>query len=83
MPEGTSVEIRKGSWPILPVFTVMEEIGNVLEEERYRTFNMGVGMVIVCSPSDAEAIKTHVLNQGEKCYQIGQVVKGEGQVWIR
>src|SRR5215210_5306001 len=52
LPEGTAVEIQKGSWPILPVFNLMQEIGNVSETEMYRTFNMGVGMVIVTSSPD-------------------------------
>src|SRR5918999_3995478 len=43
LPEGTAVEIRRGSWPVLPIFTLMQEIGNITESEMYRTFNMGVG----------------------------------------
>jgi phosphoribosylformylglycinamidine cyclo-ligase len=45
----------------------------------YRTFNMGVGMVIVCSPADAAAIKKHL---GEECYAIGEVVTGNREVLI-
>src|SRR5256712_10080632 len=45
LPQGTAVQIDKGSWPILPIFTLMQQIGNVPESEMYRTFNMGVGMV--------------------------------------
>ena len=52
LPEGTAVEIKKGSWPTLPVFELMQRIGNVTEREMYRTFNMGEGMVIVCAPQE-------------------------------
>jgi phosphoribosylformylglycinamidine cyclo-ligase len=82
LPEGTAVEIDKGSWPILPIFTLMQEIGNVPESEMYRTFNMGVGMVVVCSEADAGAIKTHFSENGERSYEIGRVVAGNREVRI-
>jgi len=80
LPENTSVEIKRGSWPVLPVFTLMVEIGNVAEAEMHRTFNMGVGMVIVCAPSDCEAITKHLAQRGEACYEIGHVVEGHRTV---
>ena len=54
LPEGTAVKINKDSWPIPPLFELMRRLGNVSESEMYRTFNMGVGMVIVCSPVRCE-----------------------------
>lgn len=77
LPEGTAVEIKKGSWPVLPVFQVMQEIGNVSEQEMYRTFNMGVGMVILASQSDAGAVRSHLKDRGEEVYEIGSVIDGE------
>jgi len=77
LPEGTAVEIQRGSWPVLPVFEVMQEIGSVAESEMLRTFNMGVGMVIVCSEAEVPKIRAHVESSGEVCYQIGRVTKGE------
>src|SRR5205823_2434209 len=59
LPEGTSVEIKRDSWPALPIFTLMQQIGNIDEPEMYRTFNMGIGMVIVCSPTDVAKINQH------------------------
>jgi len=79
LPEGTSVKIDKGSWPVLPIFTQMQQIGNVPESEMYRTFNMGVGMVIVCAQAEASNIKSHL---GERCYEIGQVTEGNREVSI-
>ena len=77
LPAGTAVEIQRGSWPVLPIFEVMQEIGSVAEAEMLRTFNMGVGMVIVCSEAEAPKIRAHVESSGEVCYQIGRVTKGE------
>jgi phosphoribosylformylglycinamidine cyclo-ligase len=77
LPEGTAVEIRRGSWPQLPVFTLMQRLGNVSETEMHRTFNMGVGMVVVCAGgADAEAVRAHVEARGESVFEIGRVVAG-------
>ena len=83
LPAGSAVEIAKGSWPVLPVFTLMQQIGNVSEPEMYRTFNMGVGMVIVCASQDAETIKSDLKQQGESVYEIGKVTKGKREVSIK
>jgi len=72
LPEGTAVEIERGSWPQLPIFTLMQRIGQVAETEMHRTFNMGVGMVVICAEADAQAIRTHVATRVE----IGRVVAG-------
>lgn len=82
LPEGTGVNIKKGSWPVLPVYELLRTIGNVSDMEMYRTFNMGVGMVIVCSPADRESIKSHLESSGERCYEIGGVVAGNQEVVI-
>jgi phosphoribosylformylglycinamidine cyclo-ligase len=79
LPEGVGVEITRGSWPVLPVFKVMQEIGNVVESEMYRTFNMGVGMVIICAPEDADTVRYHFDSPGQ-CYRIGRVVEGAREV---
>src|ERR671921_443970 len=75
LPEGTAVEVERGSWPVPPVFRVMQELVNVEEAEMHRTFNMGVGMVVICSPEDAEAVRYHFDSPGE-CFPIGRVVEG-------
>ena len=82
LPEGTSVRIDKGSWPVLPIYTLMEEIGNVPESEMYRTFNMGVGMVIVCADADATGIKERLRERGDECYMVGRVTEGDREVLI-
>jgi phosphoribosylformylglycinamidine cyclo-ligase len=82
LPEGTSVKIDKGSWPILPIYMLLQEIGNVSEFEMYRTFNMGVGMVIVCAEADAARITLQLSEVGEQSYAIGRVNKGNREVAI-
>lgn len=83
LPERAAVEIDKGSWPVLPVFTLMQQIGNVSEVEMYRTFNMGVGMVIITSASDLDTVASHLKQQGAMVYQIGRVIKGKREVSIK
>ena len=83
LPEGCAVEINEGSWPVLPVFKLMQEIGNVSRAEMYRTFNMGVGMVIVTSAENRTAVKLHLQQQGAGVYQIGRVTKGNREVSIQ
>ena len=80
LPENTAVEILKESWPVLPVFTSMQKIGNVSEAEMYRTFNMGIGMVVICSPADADAIASHLKARATECFSIGRVVQGDRSV---
>ena len=83
LPEGCAVEIDKGSWPVLPVFNLMQKLGNVSEAEMYRTFNMGVGMVVVTSAQDQKAVESHLQQQGTEVYQIGRVIDGNREVSIR
>jgi phosphoribosylformylglycinamidine cyclo-ligase len=68
LPEGVSVEIKRGTWPELPIFGLMQKLGNVDEKEMFRTFNMGIGMIVICS----EKTKNEVTDQLES-YEIGIV----------
>lgn len=80
LPEHSAVEIKKGSWPILPIFQIMQKVGSVSEAEMYRTFNMGVGMVIVTSQSDAGPVKSRLQALGEQVHEIGSVIEGHSEV---
>ncbi len=82
LPSGTAVEIKKGSWPVLPVFDLLGRIGNVTDAEMYRTFNMGIGMVIVVSPEGRERLRAYLDERGEKHYDIGRVIEGNQTVSI-
>ena len=83
LPEGTAVTIKKGTWPVLPIYEVMRAIGNVSDVEMYRTFNMGVGMAIVCAAENVNSIKGHFDSIGEKCFEIGEVIEGNRHVSIQ
>jgi phosphoribosylformylglycinamidine cyclo-ligase len=82
LAQATAVEIKRSSWPVLPIFDLMQQIGNIEEVEMFRTFNMGVGMVIVCDQSKVSLIKAHSESTREKCYEIGRVVAGDRNVTI-
>jgi len=80
LPSNVDVALKEGSWPALPVFDLLQKIGQVPREEMLRTFNLGLGMVIITSPEYVEMVKDQVRQAGEKHYLIGEVVDGEGMV---
>ncbi len=82
LPEGTSVEIKRGSWPVLPIFELMQQIGNIDEPEMFRTFNMGIGMVLICAQHDAEKILSNLHTRGQSCYTVGAIIPGSRTVTI-
>ena len=82
LPEGVSAQIDRGSWPVLPVFDLLARIGNVPERDMYRTFNMGIGMVVIVSAEEAARVKSHFDRLGEAHYEIGRIVGGSRDVMI-
>lgn len=78
LPEGIGVEIDYGTWPILPIFHLLEKTGNLKQLEMFNVFNMGIGMVAVVKESDAEAVIATLESLGEKAYKIGRVKTGAG-----
>ena len=78
LPANVSVEIKRGTWNELPVFSLMQKLGNVENKEMFRAFNMGVGMVVICADEDKEYLKN---NLGE-CFEIGRVIEGNKEVNI-
>ncbi len=83
LPPGTAAEIRKGAWPVLPIFDYLQMKGNVDEGEMYRTFNMGIGMILVVSEKDVSSMKKHFASCGESCYSLGSIIPGDGTVQYR
>ncbi|MDP7565355.1 MAG: phosphoribosylformylglycinamidine cyclo-ligase [Candidatus Marinimicrobia bacterium] len=81
LPDGCGVDIKKGSWPILPVFDVMQSLGNVDEDEMYRAFNMGVGMVFIVSPNNVGSA-INALKDLTEVYEIGSVFHGNKKVTL-
>ncbi|BFT69118.1 MULTISPECIES: phosphoribosylformylglycinamidine cyclo-ligase [Paenibacillus] len=77
LPDGVNVDIQYGSWPILPIFSLMQREGGISNNDMFRTFNMGIGMVIIVNADDAEKAIAAAEAQGEKVYRLGVVTEGE------
>jgi len=80
LPKGTGAIIETNSWPVPPIFQHMQKIGNVPQDEMLRTFNMGIGMILVVPAKKFKKVQTILDRCGEKGYTIGRVVKGEKRV---
>ncbi len=80
IPEGLGVRIRKGSWAIPRIFCEIQERGGVGESEMFRTFNMGVGMVVIVAAEDAQRTIRLFERQGQKARLIGRLERGDRQV---
>lgn len=76
------VYIKKGTWEILPVFKAIMEKGPVEEREMFRTFNMGIGYMIIVDPADADTVVSVLKQHGENASIIGEVRKGNQKVVI-
>jgi len=76
LPEGLTGSIRIGSWPVPPIFDLIEKIGKVPEQEMQRTFNMGIGYIMVVSEDGAGDVISFLKNQGFTAYTIGVIGKG-------
>ena len=83
LPEDMGAEIDATSWPVPPIFTLLKEWGNVDWHEMYRTFNMGIGMIIIASADEAEKIKADLQARNEAVYEIGKVTQGSHEVIVK
>jgi len=81
-PKGLGAKVYEGTWEILPIFKLTEELGNVSRMSMYNTFNMGIGMVIIIDESEKEKALSILSSIGEKAYLIGEVVESETGVEI-
>lgn len=80
LPDGVNVDIEYGSWPILPVFQLMQEQGSISNKDMFTTFNMGIGMVIVVAQQNADSALQLLRSAGEEPYVIGRVTDGDRAV---
>jgi len=80
LPKGTAAVIELGTWPVLPVFDHMQKLGNVPQDEMLRTFNMGLGMLVVVPAKRFKKAETLLERAGEKFYSVGRIVKGDRKV---
>ncbi len=72
--------IEKGSWPVHNIFNLMQEMGSIPEDEMYKTFNMGIGMVVIIKQTDAKKVLAKLKRLGESAYVIGRIEKGRAGV---
>lgn len=79
LPHHLSTKIHRDAWAIPPIFTLLQQWGNVRDAEMFRTFNMGIGMVLVAAPTDVDAILSHL---GQDACVIGEVIAGDHNVVI-
>jgi phosphoribosylformylglycinamidine cyclo-ligase len=80
LPRRTAAVIARGSWPILPLCAFLQQSGDVDDAEMYRTFNMGIGMILVVAPEDVPAVREHFGSLDEPCHVIGSIVEGNRTV---
>jgi phosphoribosylformylglycinamidine cyclo-ligase len=80
LPRGTAAVIELGSWPVLPIFEHLQQLGNVPQDEMLRTFNMGMGMLLVVPSAKFKKVQSVLERVGEKSYTIGRITKGERKV---
>ena len=82
LPEGLGIKVFKGSWPVLPVFNLLQDVGMIDEDDMFNTFNMGIGMVIAVDNEIADGIVEYLNKEKEEAYIIGEVVSGKAGVEI-
>lgn len=73
LPEGLAARIEQGTWPVPPIFGLLQRRGQMEDRQIYNTFNMGVGMVLAVRAEDAEAVVARANELGERAYRIGAV----------
>ena len=73
LPKNTAAYIDKSSFPVPPIFALIQHDGNIDEREMFTTFNMGIGMMCIVSKKDADALITGLTQHGEKAYSIGEI----------
>jgi phosphoribosylformylglycinamidine cyclo-ligase len=77
IPKGCKAIVRKGSWDVPPIFSLVKEKGRIPEEEMFRTFNNGIGMILVVRSKEVEDVVARLQTLGEKAFLIGEVGKAE------
>ena len=80
IPKGCDAVIDRSSWPVPPVFTFLQQHGNIDDEEMKRVFNLGIGYCVIVRKAFAESVKEQLEKLGESVYVIGEIVKGKGVV---
>jgi phosphoribosylformylglycinamidine cyclo-ligase len=82
LPDGISAMISKDSYPVPPIFSMLQKDGNIDEHVMYNTFNMGIGMVLALDPADVDKAMEAIGAAGEKAYVIGQTQAGKKEAVV-
>ena len=80
LPKGLCARIELRSWPVLPVFELLEEIGNVARDEMLRTFNMGLGVIVAVPGRRRKGAEALLAEMNERAYVVGSITKGRRRV---
>lgn len=80
LPDGTQAVIQKDSFPVLPIFKLLQKTGNISEENMFNTYNMGIGLCMAVNKGDAEGVVKIIESLGEKAYILGTVENGDAGV---
>jgi phosphoribosylformylglycinamidine cyclo-ligase len=78
LPRNCDAVINKGSWPVLPVFSYLQEQGSISETEMFTVFNMGLGMIVITAPEDADLVLKY--NGATNIFRVGEITAGKGKV---
>ena len=82
LPEGVRAVVKKDSYPVLPIFRMLQKEGNIAEEMMYNTFNMGLGMIVAVDPADVDKTMEAIKAAGDTPYVVGSVEAGEKGVTL-
>ena len=82
LPEGVRAVVKKDSYPVLPIFRMLQKEGNIAEEMMYNTFNMGLGMILAVAPEDVDKTMEAIRKEGDTPYVVGRIEAGEKGVTL-
>jgi phosphoribosylformylglycinamidine cyclo-ligase len=83
LPEACRAVLWRKRWPVPPVFLLIQRRGRVTDEEMFRTFNMGLGLVLIVPPGSADATVRQLERAGERAWMVGEIIAGPRGVDIR
>ena len=78
LPDGVGAVIRTGAWEVPAIFRFLQDAGRVPDADMKRTFNMGIGMIVACSPEQRDSVVEHFRTVGEQATVIGELEPGDG-----
>jgi phosphoribosylformylglycinamidine cyclo-ligase len=87
LPRNVQAVVELGSWPVLPIFRYLGGLGKIETDEMLRTFNLGVGMILVVPPKNLAKVEAELKRRREKFFRIGRIEPGKprvgytGQLW--